>query len=306
MMAADQGEESSPGIHIPTRRRFRPQAFRFRPRPMALTLLAVVRIAAFAQSSGHERVGVDPLRSFELTVSTGLDTVAVMTSRGKGLNIATSLSADLLIAGTWNFCATLPATILAVSGSTNAFPVIAAPGDPELSAGCTSRIGAWRLGADLSWSHPLGVSDTARSEGIDFRSGSGAETLSVLARANRFLDPLSIGASILVTDELPHRSGIGEKSGSLRLKMTLSVMEALNRNAMLGLSVSQSLSSGTDGGGGLDGNGLRYSATAIASLIVTDGHTSLRAGGAINLANPSSQGSVQLTVSRTMKLGREK
>jgi hypothetical protein len=304
MRASEMPRVSASGRIPEPSRPSRPRAFRFARAFAALTLFALAGSSVYAQSSSHERVGVRLFPSCELTVSAGLDTASVLTSRGRGLSLAASLCADLLFAGTWNLSATVPVSALAVFGGESRFPLIGASGDPEISAGFSSRIGGWRLGVDLSWTHPLGISDAAHSEALDFSSGSGAGTLSLVARANRFLDPLSFGASLAAMDTLPRASGTGAAAGAIRVKASLSVMEALNRNALLGVSLVQSLSSGTGASGRIDGMGLKYAATAVASLTLTDGTHSFRAGGSVNLANPSSPGSVQLIVSRSLNIGR--
>ncbi len=272
---------------------------------LSMALLIAGGTALSAQTSGHERVGVRVFRNCELTVSAGLDATAVATARGRGISLSTSLAAEFLFSGTWNLCATLPYSVLVVPGRESRFPLTSAPGDPEISLGFTSRLDRWRLGTDLSWSRPLGISDPVRGDILGFSSGSGSDSFTVLFRANRFLDPLSFGSTLTLSYGMPRRDGPTAAEGSLLVKAGVSVTEALNRNALLGLSLTQSFSAGTDAKGIPDGKGFRYGATGGASLTLSDGRYSLRIGGSMNIANPPSSGSVYVIVSRTIALGRK-
>ena len=229
----------------------------------AFSLLFALRLEA--QTANHQRTGVEGVEDFIFTAGVSFEMFDAEFS-GSSLEMDPSLSLELLYKQHFGLSIEAPAVIRLALNHEALPKIVAALGDPSIAAAYTFRAGDWRLSAELSYTHPLGIWDSREADAKRVISGSGYRRLGASFSAVRYFDPLvagiSIGADICVDRE--ERFGTGSKP--LLLTAGLFATEVLNDIVALSAAVSHRLAWPHFIDGILDEPGLAYSLSGKISL----------------------------------------
>jgi len=267
----------------------------------ALALAAMSYSGIAAQESSHQRLSVEGRESLEVTVGTSCALTKTSDSSGSGLALDPSLSLDLLAWRRLGLSIDLPFAAW-VDTRREALPrAVGALGDPSVAATYTFRLADWRLGSELSYSHPLGVWEEHESATKLIASGSGYPTLGAAISAIRYLDPLVAGLRIEAETCLPRSERWGSSMIPLALKLNLFATEALNDIAALSAGLSQRLAWPRLYEGIPEESGLSYSMSGNVGLIFSSRSDSLRVALSRPLSSASAPASLELGYSHTFR-----
>jgi len=118
-------------------------------------LLFTIGAPAFAQTTAHQRVGVEAKDSFEATIGTSVEIFRFDTTKTNAVEIDPAISLDLFFRRRFGLSFEVPALVWIAMGREAVPRSVGAVGDPEVAASYTFRISDWRLSAALSYSYPL-------------------------------------------------------------------------------------------------------------------------------------------------------
>lgn len=229
----------------------------------AFTLLFAMR--SEAQTASHQRIGVGGAEDFIFTAGLSVEILDAESS-GSSLEMDPSFSLEFLYKQHFGLSVEAPAVICLDLNRETQPNLVAALGDPSVAASYTFRAGDWRLSAELSYTHPLGIWDSREAEAKRVISGSGYRKVGASFSAVRYFDPLvagiSIGADLCVDRE--ERFGTGSKP--LLLTAGLFATEVLNDIVALSAAVSQRLAWPHMVDGAPDEPSLAYSLSGTISL----------------------------------------
>jgi hypothetical protein len=155
---------------------------------------------------------------------------------------------------------------------------MAALGDPSIEASYTFRRSDWRLGAVLSYTHPLGIWDTYESAEKQLASGTGYPRLGASFTFLRYLDPLIAGVKLSVETCLARTERFGAATKPLILSTSLFATEALNAVAALSAGLIPKLAWPRCLDGMPGGSGMTWSLSGSVSLLFSEGSRTLRFG----------------------------
>jgi hypothetical protein len=254
----------------------------------AVALLSAIGAPAFAQTTAHQRVGVEAKDSLEATVGTTLEVFRSDTAKTNGVEIDPTISLDLFFRRRFGLSFEVPALVWIATGREAVPRAVGAVGDPEVTASYTFRLSDWRLSAALSYTHPLGIWNYYEARERQIASGSGYPKLGALFSAVRYLDPIVAGTSLRgeTCFARPERSGTSTRP--LILTANLFATEALNDVVALSASLSPKLSWPRYLNGVPDESGIIYSLTRSASLVFSEKDHTLRVGVSKLLSDYSS------------------
>jgi len=264
-------------------------------------LLFTIGAPAFAQTTAHQRVGVEAKDSFEATIGTSVEIFRFDTTKTNAVEIDPAISLDLFFRRRFGLSFEVPALVWIAMGREAVPRSVGAVGDPEVAASYTFRISDWRLSAALSYSHPFGIWNSYEATERQIASGSGYSKLGALFSAVRYLDPIVAGMSLSgeTCFARPERAGTSTKP--LILTANFFATEALNDVVALSASLSPKLSWPRYLNGIPDESGIVYSLTASASLVFSEKDHSLRIGVSKLLSDYSAPVAFDLGFSTTFR-----
>lgn len=267
----------------------------------AVALLSAIGAPAFAQTTAHQRVGVEAKDSLEATVGTTLEVFRSDTAKTNGVEIDPTISLDLFFRRRFGLSFEVPALVWIATGREAVPRAVGAVGDPEVTASYTFRLSDWRLSAALSYTHPLGIWNYYEARERQIASGSGYPKLGALFSAVRYLDPIVAGTSLRgeTCFARPERSGTSTRP--LILTSNLFATEALNDVVALSASLSPKLSWPRYLNGVPDESGIIYSLTGSASLVFSEKDHTLRVRVSKLLSDYSSPVAFDLGFSHTFR-----
>ena len=223
-------------------------------------LLIVIYIAAglSAQTSEHQRIGVELPRSWELGLELDTSLRYLDYSTLSLFMFEPALSLDLVLDRTWALGVVLPVSLRLPAGQDAARYLALGLGDPTLALGWLGRLGDARLSVGLRASAPLGESSPyAEAEGAVL-TGAGRWQVGVYGSASWIMDPAVLGLSLAYLVGLPRAELVGYSWQPGQASLGLSVTEVLNSWLGYSLRLSQQLSLPTVYGASWDPADLAY------------------------------------------------
>jgi len=254
-----------------------------------------------AQASDHQRLSVQGRENLDLSIGASCSLRPQEGLGGSGLELAPCLSLDLLLYRSVGL--SLSCLFVAWVGTERyALPRAAASlGDPSAALSYTFRAADWRLGAEVSYSHPAGIWDSYEAQAKGIYSGSGYPTIGAAFSAVRYLDPIVAGLRLEADTGLARRERFSSSTKPLDLRVNLFATEALNASAALTVGLSNGLAWPAFHEGISDEPGLRYSLSGNAALVLRSAFSSLRIGISKGLSGSDSPASLDISYSYTFK-----
>jgi len=204
----------------------------------AFALLFALR--SEAQTASHQRIGVAEAEDFMFTAGLSIEILDAESS-GSSLEMNPSFSVEFLYKQHFGLSVEAPAILRLDLNRETPPNVVAALGDPSITAAYTFRAGDWRLSAELSYTHPWGIWDSREAEAKRVISGSGYRRLGASFSAVRYFDPLVAGISLGADIRVDREERFGTGSQPLLLTAGLFATEVLNDIVALSAAVSQRL-----------------------------------------------------------------
>lgn len=210
---------------------------------LALALALAGQAPASAETSGHERTGVERSVPAELSVAQSLE--AAPDGDG-GFSFDAEAGLELRLGRGFFAGLALPARAVLAEG--RAGPLFAAAlGDPSLSVGLSFRAGDARLSLEARCSEPLGVAEPYEAAARGLASGSGERGLELAGGAVLFADPLALSLRLAAAlASPPSWPPVPRLSG---LALSLGATEALNAEFAYSLALAQRLAFRPPGSG---------------------------------------------------------
>ena len=231
-----------------------------------------------AQTASHQRVGVAARESLEFTVGATLGISASDDAGGAGMELDPSISLDALFMQRFGFSVEVPAVARLALGRDALPGATAAMGDPSIAATYSLRVSDWRLGAELAYSHPLGIWDSRESAEKRITSGMGYPRLGATLTALRYLDPLIAGMRLGAETWLSRQERFGTSTKPLILCLGFFATEALNTAAAVSAGLTQKLAWPRRLDGKPGSAGPAWSLSGSISIVLSEGDRSFRFG----------------------------
>jgi hypothetical protein len=245
---------------------------------LAALLAAAICLGGYAQTSSHERIGVEIPEIAEITTGLAFNIRPLVTNGTRASELDPILNVDILIWNSFMVSLSLPAYGWLSLDELSPRRYAYAAGDPSVIAGYTFRIGDWRLGAGASYSYPLGIWNQYQVGEMGISSGTGYSTPGLYFSASRYLDPIVAGFAIKAQTGLARKELSGWSSRPLLLTLDSSATQAINANTALSLDVINSLEMPTRVNGSSSNAGFGYGLAGSASFIFIIDDNSLRVG----------------------------
>lgn len=223
------------------------------------------------------------------------------TSENNGVEFDPSISLDLLFRQHLGLSFELPGVAWFAMGRDAVPRAVGAIGDPTVAATYTFRLSDWRLGAELSYAHPLGIWNAYEAYEKRIASGSGYPKLGASFSAIRYLDPLVTGISLRADTCLARTERAGISTKPLILTANLFATEALNDVVALSAGLAHKLSWPRYLNGVPDESGITYSLSGNMSLVFAEQNRTLRVGISKLLSDYTSPVAFELGFSYTFK-----
>lgn len=252
---------------------------------MCLAIFALLSSVAGAQTSTHQRLGVEREVGFELSPSFNLG--LSQDTEGRELSLEPTLGLELRIAKSFSISLDLPGLAMLPLERSPSLPARAAVGDPSIALGYSFRSGDWRLSGEAFYRHPFGVFSPYEVAMKSLRSGSGYRSLGVSLAATRFLDPLVLGARLTGSSGLPRPERFGESFRPLDLGLALFATEALNDAVALSAALDMGLDLPRVLNGVPSAQGRSFELSASAGIALSLGDSDLRLSLAFPLSDRS-------------------
>lgn len=265
-----------------------------------ILLLFFFSNSSFAQSTTHQRLGIEQQDDLDLTLGFGLSVLHSDSDYYTGIECNPLLTVDLLYQKHFGFSIEFPYVVW-ISLKRNAIPVaIGSVGDPRFAVSYSFRLADWRLGTELSYSHPLGIWNIYETKEKRIVSGIGYPKLGVSISAIRYLDPIIAGVRIREETCFARSEQIGKVTKPLILTFDLFTAEALNDVVALSISISNKLSWPRYINGSPSESGLVYSLFGNLSLIFSEASHGIKIGVSKLLSDNNSPATLDFSISFTL------
>lgn len=243
---------------------------------MAAALIFLCAGGLRAQTAGHQRTGVEGDENWVFAAGISIGAAEADYGGGPAIEIDPSFSLEILYKQRFGLSIEVPAVLWLALNREASPRAAAAMGDPSVAAAYTFRLEDWRLGAELSYTYPLGVWDSCEARERRIVSGSGYRKLGAAFSAVRYLDPLVAGVEIGADTCLNRKEHFGTGAKPLILTASLFATEALNDVAALSAGLSQRLSWPGRGENSPYEAGPGYSLSGRISLVFDEHEKTLR------------------------------
>ncbi|MCX7028085.1 MAG: hypothetical protein NT061_11550 [Spirochaetes bacterium] len=231
-----------------------------------------------AQTAPHQRLGVEAKDNLDITVGTILELTPFDVNNSSGIDLDPSISMDFLFMQRFSLSIEVPAAFWLTLVRDAVPRVVGAIGDPSIAATYTFRLSDWRFGAELSYSHPLGIWNSYERTEKRIASGSGYPKLAASFSATRYLDPLIAGVRMGVETCLARQEGSSTTTKPLILSVSLFATEALNSVVALSAGLTPRLAWPRCIDGVPVGSGMTWSLPGSLSILFSEGNWTLRFG----------------------------
>lgn len=272
---------------------------------LAAALMLAAAEGIHAETSAHERLGVERDAALELDAGLAFELYPSLLDEGEALGLDARLSLELLAARSFGIAIELPATAALALETDASRRCGAAQGDPRLAVSYSFRRGPCRYAAELSYRHPLGLFREVEVAERGLATGWGHPTLGLSLSLARFMDPLVLTLSLRAKTGFPREESYGSSWRPLDLGFDAGFTEALNDRAALSFGLAAGAAAPRLSEGAPDAPGWTYALAATASLAISSGDTRLSVGAARSLVDPYAGGSLIFAVSRVFDLRRE-
>jgi hypothetical protein len=271
--------------------------------PIVATLcLILLSHNVWAQASDHERVGVERKDILEVTPGLSVDLASTQANTAQALGLYPTLSLDTLYRRSLSLSVAMPLYSWFALDRDSAQRYAYATGDPYASLGYSGRVGDWRLGAGVSYQHPLGIWNTYEVKEVGISSSSGYPTLGLRLSAIRYLDPIVASVALKAQTGLARSERYGWSSRPLVLTVDTSAMDALSSKAALSLGLENVYALPRLENGIPSSSGSSYSLSGSLSLVLSDGDNSLYIGASKPLTDYSSSATLMVRYSYTFRI----
>lgn len=271
----------------------------------ACFLALVCVMSSVAQSSDHQRIGVERKNAWELGIEAGCG--GRHESYG-GIDYFLGdsyLSIDLLADRAWTASLYLPLSSRFIIGDGIQRTVAVAFGDFRLSAGWTGRIDDTRVSASLNVTLPTGQwSDYASAEGV-LAPGSGRWSVGTALSASMILDPVVLGAAFIYDLGLPRAERYSTTWRPGDMSLSLSVTEVLNDRVGYSLKAVQSVSLPELSEGAYSLDSFSYGALASIEFWYSDGDAAARFGISKSVTIPEEPARLYAALSYALRSEKE-
>lgn len=268
----------------------------------ALAMIStMVTMPAGAQTSEHQRIGVERLTDWELGFELGSGMTREAYDSIDYLFVESYASIDALVAKSWTASLYVPLSNQCAIGGDVQRTAMAGLGDIEVTAGWTGRLADTRVSASLHVSIPTGEwNPYAAAEGR-LVPGSGRWSVGTAFSASRILDPVVLGAvfSYDVGLSRVERFATSWRPGDMTL--SLSVTEVLNDLVGYTLKATQRASLPEVRDGAYDPDSFSYAASASIELWYSDGDVSTRFGLTKSVTSIESPARLYATLSYALR-----
>jgi len=261
---------------------------------LAAVLLFVLS-GAGAQTTDHQRIGVERMTVWEASVEAGLsfrDTVFGATDL---LSVDQYLAVDLLLDRTWSLGCSLPFAVELAVGDDAPVSAGSGIGDLGVTAGWTGRVADLRLSGSASLSCPTGA--WGNVPGGPLPAGSGRWSLGLGASASAILDPVVLGLGLSYELGLPRPGRYAPSWQPGIFGLGLSVTEVLNDAIGYTIRLSQSLMLPEVYAGFAEPGDSGYSTRASFELFHYGNDATVRIGFSKSLGADAGPGSVSVSYS---------
>ena len=258
-----------------------------------------------AETSAHERLGVERDAALELDAGLAFELYPSLLDEREALGLDARLSLELLAARSFGIAFELPATASLAMETAASRRCGAAQGDPRLAASYSTRRGANRYTAELSYRHPLGLFRDEEVAERGIATGTGYPTIGLALSLARFMDPLVLSLSFRTRTGLSREENYGSSCRPLDLGLDAGFTEALNDRAALSFGIAAGAAAPRLSKGAPDAPAWIYDLAATASLALYSGDTRLSIGASRSLTDPYSGGSLTVAIGRIFDLRRK-
>jgi len=272
---------------------------------MVALISSVSMISAIAQTSEHQRIGVERKTEWELGLELGSGVTREAYESIDYFMVDSYASLDMIIIKSWTASITLPVSSQFAHGDEARRLAMAGLGDIDLSAGWTGRVSDTRLSVSVRGSAPTGAwNPYAAAEGV-LAPGSGRWTIGAAMSASRILDPVVLGASFAYDVGLPRAERFSTTLRPGDMALSLSITEVLNDKVGYTLKAAQSalLPELRDGACSLDS--FSYAASASIELWYSDGDAAARFGVSKSVTSPDAPARLYAALSYTLRSEKE-
>gem|GEM_PF-606701 len=263
----------------------RPAAGRDSPHHKTLTgriavacVLLLIALRVGAQAATHQRIGVEGTAPLMLVAGISVETVGIENKGGTALEIDQSFIFEALYGQRFGLSVEVPIALKLALGRSISPRIAAAAGDPGFSLSYTFRVDDWRLGVELSYSHPLGIWNSYEADEMNIMSGSGYRKIGVSCSSVRYMDPLIAGVAISADSYFDRKERCGSGCRPLVLTASLYATEALNNIVALTGGLSQRLAWPLRSDESPAETGLSYSLSGRMSIVFTEGRRTTSLG----------------------------
>ena len=262
---------------------------------------SVPSISVFAQTSEHQRIGVERKTDWELGFELGSGMTSEAYDSIDYLFVDSYASVDMALAKRWTASLYAPLSSRFIIGDGVSRVATAGLGDLEVSAGWTGRVADTRVSASLRATAPTGQwSDYASAEGI-LAPGSGRWSVGTALSASVILDPVVLGAAFAYDVGLPRAERFATTWRPGDMSLSLSVTEVLNDKVGYTLKAMQSASLPERRDGAYSFDSFSYAASALLEFWYSDGDASARFGVSKSVTSPDSPARLYAALSYTLR-----
>ncbi len=253
---------------------------------LLVSISSLAAISVNAQSSEHQRIGVERKTGWELGFELGGGMKHKAYDAVDYFFVDSYASIDALLSRKWTASLYIPLSCRLIIGQDVKKLFMTGLGDIELSAGWTGRIADTRVSASLRASAPTGQwSDYASAEGF-LAPGYGRWTIGGALSASRILDPVVLGAAFSYDVGLPRADRFSTTWRPGDMSLSLSVTEVLNDAVGYTLKATQNAELPEISRGAYSMDSFAYAASASIELWYSDGDASARFGIAKSITDP--------------------
>lgn len=260
-------------------------------------------IGVWAQTSEHQRIGVERKTVWEASVEAGSSFYDNVFQATDSFGADCYVALDVLLDKTWSCGVSVPATMEWMVGNSVRYPFGFGLGDVSLSGGWTGRVRDTRLGLAASITVPTGTRAAIPSGPLAI--GSGRWSAGLNASASVILDPVVVGVGLSYDLGFPRRERFGCAWEPGSVGFGLSVTEILNDSIGYSIRLSQNFSLPTVYAGVAEPDGVSYSTRASFELFYSKNDQVIRVGFSKGLSADAGPGIVSLSYSYSLR-SREK
>lgn len=242
-----------------------------------------IAIISWAQTSDHQRVGVEKKTNWDAGVETGVSISFDEGYEEKTLNANSFLSLDFSLERTWLIGLYIPLNIETVSYQESGTTTASGIGDLDLYLGYSGRVKDIRYNIIANIGFPTGnpyyISDGP------LVTGSGRWTLGLTASSSIIFDPVLLGLSLGYNMGLEKEERFGRSWDPGTFSMSIGITEVLNDSIGYSLRLQHSLSLPLIYEGYSDSYDYSYRIRGAIEVFYNKKYWSIRSGLSKNLNN---------------------